>query len=78
MNLLQAEEAARHEESRAAEMAKLARERRVLDKQGKALLKLPNKKERSALDGEVYAGAGIMSKPQMIQSLYWGDIALCT
>lgn len=46
-------------------MAKLARERRVLDKQGKALLKLPNKKERSALDGEVHAGAGIMSKPQM-------------
>lgn len=48
---VQAEEAARWEESRGAETAKLARERRVLDKQSKALLKLPNKKERSALDG---------------------------
>lgn len=39
---------------REAEEAKLRRERRVLEQQAKALLKLPNKKERSAMEGELH------------------------
>lgn len=35
---------------RSEEARRLARERRVLDQQSKALLKLPSKKEKSALD----------------------------
>ncbi len=38
------------EEWRAAEGQRLQRERRVLEKQSRALLKLPNKKERSAVE----------------------------
>ena len=48
--MTQAEELARLEEWRTAEGQKLARERRVLEKQSRALLKLPNKKERSAVE----------------------------
>ncbi len=54
---LQAEEQARWEANREAEEGRLRRDRRVLEKQSKALLKLPNKKERSAMEGE-RAGSG--------------------
>lgn len=47
----QAEEQARWEAHREAEEGRLRRDRRVLEKQSKALLKLPNKKERSAMEG---------------------------
>ncbi len=58
----QAEEQARWESQRQAEEAKMKRDRRVLEQQSKALLKLPNKKERSAMEGKgarthVYAHA---------------------
>ncbi|KAG2445259.1 hypothetical protein HYH02_008727 [Chlamydomonas schloesseri] len=45
-----AEEQARWEAHREAEDGRLRRDRRVLEKQSKALLKLPNKKERSAME----------------------------
>ncbi|GFR43458.1 hypothetical protein Agub_g4541 [Astrephomene gubernaculifera] len=45
-----AEEQARWEAQRDAEEARLRRDRRVLEKQSKALLKMPNKKERSAME----------------------------
>ncbi len=48
---VQAEEQSRWDAQREAEEAKLRRDRRVLEKQGKALLKLPNKKERTAMEG---------------------------
>ncbi|KAG2501925.1 hypothetical protein HYH03_000423 [Edaphochlamys debaryana] len=44
------EEQARWEAQREAEEARLRRDRRVLEKQSKALLKLPNKKERTAME----------------------------
>ncbi|GLI66355.1 hypothetical protein VaNZ11_010127 [Volvox africanus] len=44
------EEQAKWEAQREAEEAKLRRDRRVLEKQSKALLKLPNKKERTAME----------------------------
>ncbi|GLC76318.1 hypothetical protein PLESTF_001766000 [Pleodorina starrii] len=45
-----AEEQTKWEAQRDAEEAKLRRDRRVLEKQSKALLKLPNKKERTAME----------------------------
>ncbi|EFJ53183.1 hypothetical protein VOLCADRAFT_86210 [Volvox carteri f. nagariensis] len=45
-----AEEQAKWEAQREAEEGKLRRDRRVLEKQSKALLKLPNKKERTAME----------------------------
>lgn len=46
----QAEEHAALEAAREDASRRLARERRVLEKQSKALLKLPTKKERSAIE----------------------------
>lgn len=46
----QADEAAALVAEREEAERRLQRERRVLDKQGKALLKLPNKKERDAME----------------------------
>lgn len=48
---MQAEEQSRWEAQREVEEAKLRRDKRVLEKQSKALLKLPNKKERTAMEG---------------------------
>lgn len=48
--LLQDAERAALDGAREEESRRLARERRVLDKQSKALLKLPNKKERTAVE----------------------------
>ncbi|KXZ51978.1 hypothetical protein GPECTOR_10g1000 [Gonium pectorale] len=47
-----AEEQARWAAEKEAEEGKLRRDRRVLEKQSKALLKMPNKKERSAMEGD--------------------------
>jgi hypothetical protein len=54
---LQAEEQARWVAQREAEESRLRRERRVLEQQSKAILKLPNKKERGALEGAARRGA---------------------
>jgi hypothetical protein len=47
---MQADEIARLEEWRSSEGQRIQRERRVLEKQSRALLKLPNKKERSLVE----------------------------
>ncbi len=52
----QEEEQAKWEAQRDAEVAKMRRDRRVLEKQSKALLKLPNKKERTAMEGALGPG----------------------
>ena len=46
-HVLQEEEMAEWETEKEAEMQRLKRHQRVLDKQSRALLKLPNRKERS-------------------------------
>lgn len=46
----QAEEAASWESEKEADSQRLKRHQRVLDKQSRALLKLPNRKERSEVD----------------------------
>lgn len=46
----QAEEAASWESEKEAYSQRLKRHQRVLDKQSRALLKLPNRKERSEVD----------------------------
>lgn len=48
--IAQADEAAQLEDWRQSENQRLQRERRVLEKQSRALLKLPSKKERSAVE----------------------------
>ena len=45
--LIQSEEAAAWEAEKEADSQRLKRHQRVLDKQSRALLKLPNRKERS-------------------------------
>lgn len=50
MWIAKADEAAQLEDWRQSENQRLQRERRVLEKQSRALLKLPSKKERSAVE----------------------------
>ena len=64
------EEKARFEEYRAEEGKKLQRERRVLERQAKALLKVPDRKEREELDG-IKAELAATKKELQVRDARW-------
>ena len=64
------EERARFEEHKAEESKRLGRERRVLERQAKALLKVPDRKEREEVDG-LKAELASLKKEMQVRDARW-------